>query len=371
MKNILFLQTKLIIDGPGIVVKNIIEHLDRSLFIPIVGCMYKGGDLEKWYREKKIKTVNFNMRGPLRGWLDIFALRRINRFLKDEKIDLVHTHLIRADIYGRLASALSRVPVITTIHNTESHHMSKKVFDSVVRYLDKKTIGYCDKIIVVSEALRQFLCHLYRIPESNIAVVHNGIEIQDKTEAVNKKKLEITENGTVVCTVARLHEQKGIQVLVRAIDTIAKKGFKVSAIIVGDGPLKYEISDLVRSLNAPVVLAGFRHDVTPFICAADIFVLPSLWEGFGLVLIEAMSFSKPVIATKVGGIPEIVPDGIVGTICNPNDSESLADAIITLIKNPALGEKMGRAGRERVEKFFTAQIMSARYQEIYRNILRI
>lgn len=371
MKKILFLQTKLIIDGPGIVVKNIIEHLDTSLFIPIVGCMYEGGELEIWYKKKKTKTVNFNMRGPLRGWLDIFALKRIVRFLKDEKIDLVHTHLIRADIYGRLASVLCNLPVITTIHNTESHHVSKKVFDSIVRYIDKKTIGYCDKIIVVSKALRNFLCHLYRIPESEVGVVYNGIEIHNKTETVDKTKLGITDDSAIVCTVARLHKQKGIPVLVRAIDAVIKKGFKVTAVVVGDGPLKYEISTLIKSLNAPVVLAGFQHDVTPFLRAADIFVLPSLWEGFGLVLIEAMSFSKPVVATNVGGIPEIVSDGLVGFICNPNDPESLADAIIKLIKNPSLRDEMGKEGKKRVETFFTAKIMSKRYQEIYRNILRI
>jgi glycosyltransferase involved in cell wall biosynthesis len=201
--------------------------------------------------------------------------------------------------------------------------------------------------------------------------VHNGIEIQDKTEVVDKKKLGITEDGTIVCTVARLHEQKGIPVLVRAIDSVVKRGFKVTAVVVGDGPLKYEISALIRELNAHVILAGFQKDVTPFIRAADIFVLPSLWEGFGLAIIEAMSFSKPVIATKVGGIPEILLDGMAGILCPPNDPESLSDTIITMIKNPDLREKMGRAGRERVENFFTAQIMSSRYQEIYRNILGI
>ncbi|MFZ5907807.1 MAG: glycosyltransferase family 4 protein [Nitrospirota bacterium] len=371
MKKILFLQTKFIIDGPGLVVRNIVRHLDANRFIPVVGCMYAGGDLENWYRERGIRTVNFNMQGPLRGWLDLFTLRSILGFMKQENIDLVHTHLLRADIYGRVASALSGTPVISTVHNMESHHTSQGSIHSAVRYLDKKTMRRCNMIVAVSESLKHFLCQVYGIPESDVAVVHNGIEMQDTTETVDRQMLGIAGDAVLVCTVARLHPQKGIPVLVKAIDSVVRRGFNVAAVVVGDGPLKHEISALIRRLNARVILAGFQKDVAPFINAADIFVLPSLWEGFGLALIEAMGFSKPVIATSVGGIPEIVPDRIAGILCRPDDPDGLSDAIVTLIQNPGRRAEMGRAGRERVKNYFTARIMSARYQEIYRNTLGI
>lgn len=370
MKKILFLQTKLIIDGPGIVVRNIINHLDRSMFEPMVGCMYHGGELEEWYRSAGIKTVNFRMKGPLNGWLDLLAVKRIREFIKKEHIDIVHTNLIRADIYGRIAAYICGIPVITTVHNTEEHHTSKWMFESAIRHIDRKTIALCDTVVTVSEAVKRLLCDLYKLPSSRVVVIHNGIADRnpDDIASIDRKSFGISVDDLIVCMVARLHRQKGIPELVKAIDIVNKKGFKVAGIVVGDGPLKEDILELISELDARVFLLGFQKDVFPFIKISDIFVLPSLWEGFGLSVIEAMSLSKPVIASRVGGIPEIVEDGITGILCPPGDAEKIADAIITLIKKPDLRKRMGNSGKERVERFFTSEVMSRSYQEIYSKV---
>lgn len=369
MKKLLFLQTKLIIDGPGIVVRNIIKYLDRSVYCPVVGCMYEGGDLSAWYKAQGIQTVNFAMKGPLHGWLDMRVINRIVEFLKTEQIDLVHTHLVRADIFGRIASGICRIPVLTTIHNTEIHHTSGKVFDSGVRYLDRKTFRICKKIVVVSGYLKKFISDIYDIHDTDITVVYNGIDMPENGDVFDKKAWGIPDDSILICTVARLHPQKGIPFVIKAINTVVKKGLKATAVVVGDGPLRNEIEALIRAVNAPVVLAGFQKDVFPFIRAADIFILPSLWEGFGLSIIEAMSFSKPVIASSVGGISEIVEDGGSGILCPPGDHEKLADAMVMLIQNPDLRKTMGDAGKKRVEQLFTAERMSRRYQKIYRELI--
>lgn len=371
MKKILFLQTKLIIDGPGIVVRNIINHLDRSMFEPVVGCMYHAGELEEWYRSAGIKTVNFRMKGPLNGWLDLLAVKRIREFIRKEGIDIVHTNLVRADIYGRIAAYRCGIPVITTVHNTEEHHTSKGMFESAIRHIDRKTIGLCDTVVTVSEAVKRLLCNLYKLPSSKVVVIHNGIAHRnpDDIASIDRKGFGISDDDLIVCMVARLHRQKGVSDFINAIDMINKNGYKVTGIVVGDGPLMDETSMLINKLNAKVTLAGFHRDVFPFIKAADIFVLSSLWEGFGLSIIEAMSLAKPVVATSVGGIPEIVENGVTGILSPPGDAVRLAEGIITLINRPDLRRKMGDAGKERVGRLFTSEVMSREYQGIYSKVL--
>lgn len=369
MHRILFLQTKLIPDGPGVVVRNIVSHLDRSAFEPLIGCMYGTGELEGWYRSQGIKTVNFRMRGPVNGWLDFLALNRMVRFFKEERVDLVHTHLVRADIYGRIASQISGIPVITTVHNTEEHHTSTNACDSIVRYLDKVTIRSCERVVAVSEAVKRLLCGVYGLAESKVIVVHNGIAAGARVGSGHAKEVIRSEGEIVLCTVARLHRQKGLHELVRATELLSKQGLRVKAIVIGDGPLRNELLALVRELKANVILLGFQEDVSRFIEAADIFVLPSLWEGFGLALIEAMRSSKPVVATRVGGIPEVVQDGLTGILCPPGDPTQLAAAIGTLAKDPGLRTQMGEAGRKTVENYFTAERMCERYQEVYSRVL--
>lgn len=372
MRAILYLQTRFIPDGPGLVVRNIINHLDRETFRPVVGCMYGGGSLEEWYRTRDIETVNIDMRGPLHGWADIRALRSLVRFIRQNRIDLVHTNLIRADIYGRIAARIAGVPVLSTVHNTEEHHSSPSPFMAAVRCVDRRTFRYCSRIVTVSEFVRQYLCTLYGLDTATVTAVHNGIEppLPGPGEAP-----VIRRTGTgariVVGTVARLHRQKGLFDFIRAVDHVRKKGIPVAGLIIGDGPLRHEVAGLIRELDAPVMVKGFQEDVYPWIMALDIFVLASHWEGFGLAIVEAMSVARPVVATRTGGIPEIVADGESGLLSNPGDPVCLAENILTLIRNAPLRRKMGDAGAERFRTLFTAKAMSAKYQDIYRDVLGV
>jgi glycosyltransferase involved in cell wall biosynthesis len=371
MINILFLQTQLIVDGPGVVIKNIINYLDATIFTPFVGCLYQGGKLEDWYKSNGIQTINFNMKSPFKGWLDIFTAKRITDFLKNEHIDLIHTHLVRADIYGRIASKLAGIPVITTIHNMEEHHTSKKVLNSCVRYIDKKTMSLNDVIVAVSDGVKCHICSAYNIPPANIYVIHNGIECPKSVAPLNKETWGVANGELVICTVARLHKQKGIEKLIRVTQRLNHKGYKLKLMVVGDGPLRQSMSSLIQKLKVNAVITGFQDSIYPFMQIADIFVLPSLWEGFGLSIIEAMALSKPVVASNVGGIPEVVVDGITGILTDPKNEASLEEAILKLLKDAALREKMGVSGNMRVREYFTAEIMSRKYQRLYKTILPI
>jgi glycosyltransferase involved in cell wall biosynthesis len=366
---ILFLQTQLILDGPGIVVRNIIRHLDRSRYEPVVACLYRGGELGDWYRAQGIRTANFNMTGPLDGWSDVMTVRRIARFIRTEGIDLVHTHLVRADIYGRIASRLCGVPVISTVHNTEEHHTSPRLLPSLVRFLDRATARLGHGVVAVSDAVKGLLRTALRIPEARVVVIHNGVELPVDGEPLDRNAWDVPPDHTLLCTVGRLHEQKGIDVLVEAVAVLGRQGVRVTAVVVGDGPLKADLAARIRQAEARVILAGFQRQVRPFIQASDIFVLPSRWEGFGMAIVEAMGLGKPVVATRVGGIPEIVEDAVTGILCPPGRPAALAAAIRRLVEAPRLRRAMGAAGRQRAASLFTAQAMSARYQAMYRRVL--
>jgi glycosyltransferase involved in cell wall biosynthesis len=309
------------------------------------------------------------MKGLFNGWLDLWVIRKLSDFVKKEQINLIHTNLVRADIYGRIASKICVIPILTTVHNTEEHHTSKKITDTLIRYIDKKTISRCDRIITVSYAVKNLLHSLYRIPLPNFSVIQNGIDMCDHISPLDRRTFGIDEKDIIISTVARLHKQKGIHILVNALDVVVKKGFRVTAIIVGDGPLKGEISSLISKLNLHVLLVGFQKDVFPFIALADLFVLPSLWEGFGLSILEAMSLAKAVVATNVGGIPEIVEDEVTGILCAPGDVLGLAAAIVRLIRDAEQRKKMGELGRRRVGEYFRAEEMSKKYQQVYKEIL--
>ncbi len=356
-------------DGPGIVVRNIIKSLDRSLYNPVVGCMYHGGELEEWYEASNIKTVNFNMKGPFKGWLDYFVISRIVSFINENKIDLIHTNLVRADIFGRIASQRSKVPVISTIHNTEEYFLSKGLFDVFVRYLDRSTIEYCEKIVTVSAAVKIFVRDIYSLSDNKLTVIHNGIDTSEQSYDTKLENSDIQNTDLVFLTVARIHKQKGLHDFVKAINIIQHKRKTAKGIIVGDGPLKEEIKAFIEKLNSNVILTGWLRDVKPYIKRADVFVLPSLWEGFGLVIIEAMKEGKPVIASSVGGIPEIVINGKTGILVPPSSPDKLAEAMMTLIQNVELRGKMGIEGQKRVMRDFDAIVMSKKYQKLYHQIL--
>ncbi len=245
---------------------------------------------------------------------------------------------------------------------------SPSLLMAAVRRVDKWTSAHCSRIVTVSEFVRKYLCALYRLDAEMVTVVHNGIEPPPAPDRSGIRKLG-AEDGVVVCTVARLHPQKGIFDYVRALDHIRRKGIPVSGVIIGDGPLRQEVADLIRELDVPVMIMGFQQDVYPWIRASDIFVLASHWEGFGLSIVEAMSQARPVAATRAGGIPEIVADGETGFLSGPGDHVRLAENILELIRNVPLRTKMGEAGAERFRRFFTAKAMSEKYETIYRNVL--
>jgi|Deesub1362A_J573_1020465.scaffolds.fasta_scaffold00162_22 glycosyltransferase involved in cell wall biosynthesis len=370
-RRIMILITQLRYDGPNRVIHGILKHIDRERWEVIIGYLYGDRDYEPIYNEMGLKTVCLDMKGPLNAWVDIRVIRRLVDLLRQERIQLLHTHLVRSDIYGRIAGRIAGVPVISTIHNMERHFKGGGLGDAIVRLLDRKTIGYSRLVTTVSHSLRDYIHEAYRFPLERIHCIPNGIDPPtSRHPSITRDTVGVAKDMPLIGTVARLHEQKGVDILIDAAHIILKKGIRMGVLIVGDGPLKDEL--ILRAgqkeLGNNVRFVGFQRDVYGYLSLLDVFVLPSRWEGFGLSIIEAMATGLPVVATRVGGIPEVVEDGRTGFLVEKDDAHALADRIIYLLRNPLARREMGHRGLERYHSTFSATTMSRRYQEVYRFI---
>ncbi len=370
---ILILITQLLDDGPNKVIQGILSHFDLDKWHITVGYLYGNKDHESMYHEIGIPTYCFNMKGFLNAWIDFTVVKRISEFLISENIQLLHTHLVRSDIFGRLAAKKSGTPVISTIHNMEDHHRGKKLHEYIVRFLDKKTIVYTNRIVTVSESLKTFIHELYNIPMDKVSCIHNGIDFPDCEKFFLKKSdLGIENNTPLIGTVARLHPQKGIDILIDSVAILLNKGIDIKALIVGDGPIKEKLFNYVnqKGIKNNIVFTGFRKDVCQYLALMDIFVLPSRWEGFGISAVESMAMGIPVVASNVGGISEIVDNGITGFLINPDEPQAFSNAIYKLLENPLRRKKFGEAGKNRYNASFRASTMSKCYQDLYSNLIK-
>jgi len=231
-----------------------------------------------------------------------------------------------------------------------------------------------DKIIAVSSDIEQALVRVYGT--ARVVCIHNGIDletVQVRTARLDKRKeWRIPDTVALVGTVGRLVPVKGHTVLLEALHILGKSNRPVNLLIVGDGPLRGHLEDEVRRRGLEVVVrfAGHQAESFDFINMMDVFVLPSLHEGIPMVLLEALALQRPVVATRVGGIPEVIQDGQTGLLAEPSDASSLAMLIQQMIEDPSLAVSLGNAGRTRVETEFTARTMAGNTAELYEQVLR-
>ena len=302
-------------------------------------------------------------------------LFKLANVIRREKFDIVHTHLRYASIIGAFMAKIAPIPfLISTRHHTDTSYRYQPRYIQILEYIATHNT---DHHIAVSEKAKRVMVEKEQVHPKKITVIHNGIHLSkfDQSSFVkenSKLKQEFFPEGVrVVGNVGSLDPVKGQSYLLRAAAKVVAKCPDVRFIIIGQGALRGELEALTRKLGLEsyVVFTGHRYDVPQLLKFFDVYVHPSIEESFGIAVIEAMAASKPVVASKVGGIPEIVVDGVTGILVPPEDSDSLADAILQCLSNPVLSEQMGYEGRKRVEAHFTIEQTVAKYQEVYRTAL--
>lgn len=302
---------------------------------------------------------------------DRHALQRVPllvRALRAVRPAVFHAHLNwpLACRYQLVAAALARVPAVVA-----TEHLFQDVPWRRSRLVQRVVALGVDRYITVSHDLARRIQDTFRFPAHKIAVVHNGIPLapfaQPADAAVRAQLFGVTERP-VVLTVARLHEQKGIQFLLEAARLLPDALFAIA----GDGPHRpvFEAQAHALGVHNRVRFLGYREDVAVLLANCDLFVLPSQQEGLPLGVLEAMASGKPVIATAVGGTGEAVVDGDTGVLVPPADPAALAHAIGTLLRNPALAQRLAARGRACVQQEFSAETMVGRITTIYDQLLR-
>ncbi len=357
--NILYLIIGLEIGGTEIQLLELLKKLDRKKYNPMVCCMKKRGVLADDMEKMGIKIESLNIRNRF----NFLALPRLVKILRREGIDILHTFLFRANILGRLTGRMVRVPIV--ISSEECIKLKKKKISILI---DRLTSRWADRIVVISEAIKNTLTKREKINPEKIEVIYNGIDLSSFRVENKREKDSIPKVGIV----GRLHPDKGHRYFLKAAAQTIKKEPKVEFLIVGHGPLRGELEDLSNelALSDKVVFVGGRRDIPQIMSSLDILVLSSLEEGLGNVLLEAMACGRPVVATKVGGVPEAVLDGETGILVSPKNPDALAQATLKLLMNRALAKGMGQAGRRRVEKYFSIDRMVKETEKVYNNLIQ-
>jgi glycosyltransferase involved in cell wall biosynthesis len=307
---------------------------------------------------------------------DFRALLSLVWVLLKEKPLIVHTHSSRAGILGRLAAKLAGVPII--IHTPHGHvfyghfgPLSSKFF----LWIEKWFAYFSDRIIALTEGEKKDYINLRVGRPEQMSTIHSGVDVacymSNQINLMEKKRsLGLLSNAFIVGFVGWLLPIKGPMVLLRAMLEVWKKHPETILVLVGKGELDVELRTEVLQLdvNSKVKFLGWRDDVDEIMQLIDILVLPSLNEGMGRVLVEAMAAGKPVVASRVGGIPDLVKDEKTGLLVPPGDARALANAILRLVKNPLEAKDMGAAGRLYCHRF-GLEAMVEKLDDLYDEII--
>lgn len=290
---------------------------------------------------------------------------RLSRFIREGGFSWVHTHLFHADLYGTLAARLSGVShILSTRHGLDPWRK-----DAHWAWLDRTAATFQTRIIVVSGALSRWLVEFERLPTDKLQVIPLGID-SHAFRAGPVADLPAWSRP-VIGSVSRLIPQKGVDVLLRAFAEFRRRNRSASLVIVGDGPSRGSLENEAAALGVreAVHFLGFRSDIAALMSRFDVFAFPSLGEGFGLVLLEAMACARPIVATHALAVPEIVRADETGLLVPPGDASSLTAALDVLAASPDLRRRLGEEGRRHVEAMFTLEAMVNETARVYDELL--
>ena len=307
---------------------------------------------------------------------DIIALYDLVRIILKEKPDIVHTHTSKAGILGRLAAKISKVPHI--VHTPHGHvffgHFGP-VLSRIYLWIEKLFGLISQRVIALTEGESRDYIDLNVYPKNKLVKIHSGVDIdkfkKSPANMVEKKRaLGLPQKGLVVGYIGWLLPIKGPMYLLKAMKDVWTEHKDVILVYIGKGELDVELRSeaLNARANGRVNFLGWRKDIHEILPLFDIFVLPSLNEGMGRVLVEAMAAGKPVVASNVGGIPDLVKHNCNGLLVPPGDEKALALSIKQLISNPKRAELMGQRGRELCRQF-SAEAMIEKVDSLYGNLL--
>lgn len=341
------------------VVYDLVRLTDQDRFDVLVTCLGEAGALGDDFARAGIAVESL-------GLLDRRTpsmVRAIAKYLKSKRPDILHTHNPSPHLVGALAARLARVPVVIhTKHGRNYPTIRKKVLQN--RFASWLT----DAVIAVSNDSADVARDIERVPHSKVHVIRNGIDL-DRFHV--HREIDRSTVRRAIHVARLIYPTKDQETLLRAVRLVADKEPAFLLDIVGDGPHRARLEALCDELHLRrhVKFHGFRDDVHVMLARAEFFVLSSVKEGLSITLLEAAATGLPIVATRVGGNPEVVLDRETGLLVPPESPESLAAAMLELLACPEAAEQMGTAGRNHVQEVFDLKVVVAAYEAQYMSLL--
>jgi len=359
------------------------RNLDPNRF-SITGCCSieskadnLNGDIPFTEAFRQIGIPNFvvPMQRSTNLWRDLFSFFRIYQNIKKRDFDIVHAHSSKAGVLARIAARMAGVPLVLYSPHAFSFDGPGPILKKIPYILFEKIAYFFGDAIITDSLTEMELACKFRIArEEEIVVIPPGIKLQDyNTEITEKerseflKKLGVSGGHKVVTMIGRLAPQKDPITFILAAQQLKHKYSNATFLLVGDGPLLDTCLHIIQKLELEdcMKVVGWRRDYKTILKISDIVVIPSLWEGLPFILLEAMAFVKPVVATRTTGIVDVINDGENGFLVPPRSPNFLADKIKRALDQPEVAAKVGRAARKTVEERFSLGKMIPSIEEIY------
>jgi len=316
-----------------------------------------GSKLESWAAKEGIESIPVEMRSTM----SLGSVLKLRSVIAHQRPDVVHLHASRAHVLGSAAARLAGAKVV----------IATRRMDDPIRMVWPNTRAYGNwttGIVAISAAVRDVVIDC-GVDPSKIRLIPSGTDIARFESAIPdpelRSRLGADPSAPFVCAAATLAERKGVRYLIEAAALLKRKGTPIDLVIAGDGEQRAELERLARDLEVAASFVGFYSDMPALLATADVFVMPSLSEGLGVAVLEAMAAGKPVVASAVGGLRESVLDGATGLLVPPADSEALAEGIGKLISNPAMAAEFGAAGRARARANYSLEYMARGNESLY------
>ena len=358
--------------GAEVQLKVLLSKLAQKPELNLSVILFNEGRLGKEIEGLGIPVTVF----PETEWGSPKIFLELVREFKKSKVQIIHTHKYKDTILAAPAAKLCGIPhIVRTVHGLSEPFEGLQAFKmSLYETIERIVHRYCvETIIGVSSQIER----KYKVEGqvSRVTCIRNGIDLEGKSVQTDRwrtrKDLGVDTGTCLIGTVGRLTPVKGIPYLLKAARILLRQGANVKLLVVGDGSIRLDLVTQTRDLGISenVVFLGHREDTDELLQALDIFVLPSLSEGIPMALLEAMAATRAVVASRVGGIPEIVEDGFEGFLVEPMDVDGLAERCRRLIESPDIARKMGEQARRRVERDFSATAMADRVASVYNELV--
>lgn len=354
--------------GAEIMLLNLMEEQCKINLHPILlsieGSGSRNDELVTEARKRGLESVSLRLG---RGY-SISKVKKILKCAEERSVDLIHSHGYKGDIFiGSFPRAARKVPVVSTIHGM----IATKRFTKVWFYclLDKFFLRRMDAVFYVSN----LMSHIGGRAKG--FVIENGVpELRFDPGGALKSDPQVREfinNGFIIGTICRLSEEKGLKHLIRAVRLLSDKYADIKVVIIGEGPLEGELRKIIsdEGLSDRILLVGYRMSAFNYLPLLNIFVLPSLTEGFPITILEAMQAEVPIVATRVGGVPSLLEEGKLGHLVKPADGQAIADAVEKVRSDPDAAVKMANNARHAALTKYSSKRMAAEYLKAYEAIL--